>query len=253
MFRQPREQRADPWLAPFLCFNPLCLHDTQHWFEFTQASMCAQYARPEYTLQRARTFAEQARQMWFDLKTGISSVEVEKVLVYLKSLEHSANAIASLSTNPLTERRFLLEYPRCAEAIGRPGLAAGFSDLIMKEPVPDETWQAWLTGWEETFIAAGAIEGSSGRLAPCRVNYYRSAADTLRPDSPAAALWPILRTWTLAMSILPEENEHIQEWQSAMQTLGLDQETFNESIRALDAYLDSTEETIDLWAEKMGL
>ncbi len=252
IFRQPRELRSDPWIAPFLCANPICLHDTQHWFEFTQASVCAQYGRSDYILQRSRSLADEARQLWMDIKTGMVESHSQQVNHYLKALERSANAIAVLTDIPLTERRLLLQYPSRTAAIGREDLSAGFVDLIIQQAIPQDTWETWLEQWEAAFIAAGSIENPPARLHPCRVIYYKSAAQVMREDSPPAALWSILRTWTAAVAALPEKNVHQEAWNTALEFLGLDIHPSGVSIRALDSYLDNIEETIDLWAQKMG-
>ena len=253
LFRQPRMLRVDPWIAPFICLNPICLHDTQHWLEFTQSSVCTQYERPDYVLERARTFSTQARQMWMSLKIGMVEGEKQRALTFLQSLERAANAILTLNGKPLTERRLLVHFPQRTEALGCPGMAAGFVDIIMPQPVPDKTWETWMVDWEAAFRHAGEVEESPARLHPCRVTYYKNAARGLRGTNPAAALWTILHTWTLAISLLPDDSEHLPRWQSAQQTLGLGVENEPESIRSLDAYLDNVEETLDRWADKMGV
>jgi hypothetical protein len=252
VFRQPRDLRTTPWLAPTLCSGAICLHDTQHWFEFTQASVCAQFDRPDYRLERARWFANQARQGWMNLKTGSVEEEAQKLMVFLKSLEQAANAIVSLNSAPLTERRFLLQYPRLAESIGRPGLAAGFTDIIMPQPIPSDTWSIWMQDWEAALLAAGSKENAPARLHPLRLDYYKKGVTALRDDNPAAALWPMLRTWTLA--VMTDSSPDLQEkWKSAVQFLDLDPTQMEDSIRALDFYLDNIEETLDLWGGNMGL
>jgi hypothetical protein len=252
VFRQPRDLRTSPWLAPSLCSSAICLHDTQHWFEFTQASVCAQFDRPDYRLERARWFANEARQGWMGLKTGAVEDEIKKVMSFLKSLEQAANAIVSLNSTPLTERRFLLQYPQLAETIGRPGLAAGFVDIIMPQPIPPETWSAWLQDWESAFLTAGSKENAPARLHPLRLDYYKKGALALRDDYPAAALWPVLRTWTLAV-MTDSSPDLLERWKSAINYLELDPAQLEDSIQSLDIYLDNIEETLDLWASNMGL
>lgn len=253
LFRQPRDLRTTPWIAPTLCSNPICMHDTQHWFEFTQASVCAQFQRPEYRMERARIFAGDARQHWLDLKSGLLENQTNRILTFTKSLEKAANAIASLSGSPLTERRFLLQFPQRAEQIGRPGLAAGLVDIILPQPIPTEAWSAWLTDWEATFLAAGKTDTAPARLHPARLDYYKKAADALREDYPAAALWFILQTWTLAASLLKNEHPLQEKWKSAVQFLGLDPDKMDDPLNALDIYIDNVEETLDVWGQEMGL
>lgn len=253
VFHQPRNLRVHPWLTPFLCGNPIILYDIQHWFEFTQAGACAQPNRPDYILQRARTLAEDARTLWFNLKTNSYEKESERLLVYLKSIKQSANAIVTLTSNPLTERRFLLQYPGRTKALGRPGLAAGLVDLIMSQPVSDEIWDSWLVHWEDVIDTISDQENYPQRLNPCRKRYYLNAASVLRNDHPEAALWPILRSWTLAVSLLPEENSFYENWRAACKILELGDANFAENLKSLDGYLDVVEETLDIWAEKNGL
>nr|MCJ7625481.1 hypothetical protein [Anaerolineaceae bacterium] len=253
IFHQPRNLRVHPWLTPFLCLNPICLYDIQHWFEFTQAGACAQSNLPDYVLQRARTLAEDARALWFDLKTSSYEKDSERLLVYLKSITQSANAIVTLTSAPLTERRFLVQYPQRAEALGRPGLASGLVDLIMSQPVSNETWDSWLTHWEDAMDALSNQENCPQRLNPCRKPYYLNAASVLRNDHPEAALWPILRSWTLAVSLLPEKSPFCENWREACNILELGDNNFSENLKSLDVYLDVVEETLDIWAEKNGL
>ena len=256
-FRQPREQRSDPWLSPFICNNPIILHDTQHWFEFTQASVCAQYGRPEYTLQRARKFSIASRQTWLELKSGAVSGAGNKVYQYLKAVENAANSIASLSNRPLTERRFILEYPYRAEEIGRPDLSDSFTSLFIPSGLSTQSLVDWLEDWEEAFILAGNPENSTvqppARLDPNRLTYYKSAAQALKDENPAAALWPLIRTWTLAALTLPDHLRIQEKWLEAVNTLGLGPERMEERIHTLDTYLDTTEETLDIWANNMGV
>jgi len=253
LFREPRLQRIDPWIAPFLHWNPMCLHDTQHWFEFTQAGVTAQFDRPDYVLERARTFADSARQLWFRLKTGGKQSHTTRLLIYFKALEKAANSVASLSSIPMTERRFLLFFPRNAEAIGRPGLFAGLIDLFMPGNIDEDTWQNWLVEWGKAMTEVGELEDCPVKIKPCRKQYYHNGAQALHSDYAAAALWPILRTWSTAMSLLSEDNPLHAGYQAALSTLSLNAEEMPGRINALDAYLDVVEEALDIWAKKNGL
>lgn len=250
-FSQPRNLRTDPWLGSFLCQNPLLLHDTLHWFEFTLSSVCAQFQQPENILKRARTLAEDARQIWVALHRGTTGSAAEALLAYLKALEKAANAIACLTGVPLTERRFLLQFPQRAEAIGRPGLAAGLVDLFFNQDVPDEDWQVWLSAWKETLAAMGKPETAPARLHPGRLAYYQKAIESFGEEHPAASLWIFLRTWTLAQTCQPSPSQR-QAWQAACQALELGEEHLPRRLAALDAYLDTIEESLDVWGQTAG-
>jgi hypothetical protein len=171
---------------------------------------------------------------------------------YLKALENAANAIAVLNGPPLTERRFLLQFPQRAQAVGRPGLAGGLVDLFMPEKPDAETWQMWLENWRTAFSAASQQPDCPPRLHPCRQLYYERAADALFSDHPEAAVWMLLRTWTLTLTSLPEDSSLLIAWENACLSCGLGGSEFNHRLASLDTYLDSVEETLDIWAQQNG-
>jgi hypothetical protein len=247
VFHQPRRLRLDPWVGSYLCHNPLLLYETQHWFEFTQASVAAQFDQAETVMQRVRPLAEAARQTWFDLQNDEIEPGPQRVWAYLKALENAANALAGLSGPPLTERRFILDFPARADAIGRPGLAAGLADLLMVDLTSTDVLKVWHEQWVEALTTAGKQPSCPPRLLPPRRNYYARAAAAMLDDYPAAALWIMLRTWTQVVKILPAA---LPDWQSVCAQLGLEDDS---RLGALDAYLDAMEETLDNWAAKYGV
>ena len=50
IYYQPRHLRLNPWVGSYLIADPIMLYDTRHWFEFTQASVAAQFNQPENVL-----------------------------------------------------------------------------------------------------------------------------------------------------------------------------------------------------------
>ncbi len=253
VFQQPRRLRADNWIGAFLCANPIALHDLGHWFEFTQASAGAQFDLPEYVLQRARQFSEKARQDWLDLQSQPHQASPQQIHQYLDILENAANAVSVLYGTPLTERRFLIHFPRRAEAAGRPGMAAGLADLIQDDPASPELIQNLLENWRSAMQSAGSTAERPPRLDPVRLPYYERAILALAEESPPAALWLMLRTWTRAARALPSDSTVLSEWQAACRRLSLSGEALPERLKAVDAYLDSVEETLDLWGEQYGV
>lgn len=253
VFVQPRHLRLDPWLGSYLVRNPLRLYDIQHWFEFNQASVQGQFNQPEYILRRARPQAEDARQIWMDLHNNAGLPIQQRVQSYLDALKKSANAIATLTGAPLTERRFMLNFPERAAAIERPGLAAGLVDLLSPLELPAEAWETWLQSWVGALTAIGKRPSCPVRLHPSRLPYYFRAADALREEHPAAALWLILRTWTLAIHHLPTDSAEFQAWETACAEINLDDAHFSDRLDGLDVYLDAVEETLDQWAEQNGI
>jgi hypothetical protein len=254
-FLQPRALRGEAWLGPFVCSNPLLLHDTQHWFEFTQAVVCASFHQPENVLRRARPLAEKARQAWMSLYTSQNVLWAKTVFQYLNILKEAGNSIACLSGPPLTERRFMLQYPSRASAIGQPEFASTLAALYTGQSLSDAEWHTWLESWEKAFMTAGQGDKAPVRLHPARRNYYRKAAAAMwENDEKYAALWPILHTWTEAVAFGQDQNEAaLEAWLIAIQHLGLSEADFAGRMEALDTYLDGVEEALDGWAEEHGV
>jgi hypothetical protein len=254
LFHQPRHLRSHPWLGPILYNKPLVLWDSGHWFDYTQAATGAQFLSPDNILSRARSLAEDARQNWMTLSFNPVLDHRRRVYGFLKALESAGNAIASLSGVPLAERRFMIQFPQCAQALGRPDLSAGLVALLSGEvEVGDETWAGWLGSWDQALQSAAQIEKCPPRLNPARRTYYARAATALWEEHPTAAFWLLMRTWTLAVYHLPPDSPSILPWQEACRTAGLDKAHFSARLEALDHYLDSVEETLDLWGQKNGV
>jgi len=254
-FRHPRHLRVDPWLGPFIYNKPLVLYDSGHWFDYNQAATGAQFLHPDNTLARSRSLANAARQSWMDLSfNSAGSDHRRRVYGYLKALENAGNATASLIGLPLTERRFMVQFPQRAAALGKPDLSAGLVALLAGEvEVSDETWEGWLRSWDQALTDASRIENCPPRLQPARASYYTRAASALWEEHPTAAFWLLIRTWTLAVYHLPADSPAILPWQEACRVASLDKAHFGQRLEDLDRYLDAVEENLDQWAEKNGV
>lgn len=254
VFHQPRHLRTDPWLGPFIYNKPMVLHDTQHWFEFTQASTGAQFTQPDYIYQRALKLAEAARQSWMDMQLNPSENYSQQLWRYLQTLEDAGNAVASLSGIPLTERRFFMEFPTRANIVEHPDLFTGLVGLLTDTDNPFAThWEEWEPAWLSAFQAAGKQEDAPARLNANRLGYYSRAASALKHDHPMAALWMALRTWTLAVKTLPIDGFDSSTWQNAIQALRLDEPHFADRLSELDKYLDNVEECLEQWGRDNGV
>jgi len=256
-FQHPRSLRVDPWLGPMLYNKPMVLHDTNHWFDYIQASTGAQFLQPDNILARARNQAAGARQKWLSLGLGSSADPARRIYAFYKALEYAGNAIASLSGTPLSERRFLLQLPQKTAATGKPekpALAAGLVALASgTSAVTDSEWQAWMTSWEAALTAVGKEESCPPRLLPARRSYYTRAAAALWADHPAAAFWILMRTFALAAAHLPAGCEARAALETVSSTVGLDETHFEASLDELDRLLDQIEEMLDGWARKNGV
>jgi hypothetical protein len=253
VFIQPRHLRVDPWLGSYLVSAPQCLYELHHWFEFNQASVHAQFHQPDTVLHRARLQAEEARQGWINLHNNAGLPAPQRMLIYLKALEKAANAVATFSGPPLTERRFMLNFPARALAINRPGLADGLVDLFMPIGFPVEARQTWQNNWAGTLVAVSKLPTCPVRLQASRLPYYLRSAEAMWDDHPEAALWMVLHTWTLAINQLPADAGELAQWENARAELALDDAHFSHQLDALDSYLDAVEETMDWWAQQYGI
>jgi len=251
LYRQPRELRVHPWLGAAV-YGCKIMYDPQHFVDFVQASVRSQFSAAENILSRVRKQAGHAREMWESFYTQPHPPSPQEASLYLHALEHAANAMAGLSGQNLTERRFLLDLPARAEAVQKTGLYAGFLGLMGAPAVDSETIRSWLPEWQNAYAALPASTGPI-RLHPHRWLYYERAVDVIL-DGPTAhdALWPIWRTWTHAICSLPAGTQHHSAWQKAGEQLGILGEAFTERIVGLDAYLDMVEELLDTWAGEHG-
>lgn len=250
-YRQTRNLRVHPWLGPTLK-SCMILHDPQHFLDFTQASVRGQFDRSDFVLERARKQAEHARQIWVGFHEEQPPAEPKEISAYLRAVEHAANAVASLSGPPLTERRFLMNFPQRAQAVGKPGLSAGLLGLLGAPNTNPETLRGFLSPWQAAYKAV-PVEAKLYRLHPLRISYYLKAfKQLLDSDQPMAALMPLLRTWTLAISVQPSNSPFLDDWHVAMENLGLHGDGFLDRVAAMDVYLDQVEETLDQWAIENG-
>lgn len=251
-YREARQLRVHPWMGPVLNACKV-MFDPHHFLDFTQASVRGQFNRADNVYERSRRRVEEARQIWFAYQDGLSEVGPTEVLAYLRAVSHAANAIAGLLGAPLTERRFLLNYPQRTEAIGRAGLTAGLLGLLGAPNLEADSIAEWLPLWRNAYEAI-PVERTPARLHPQRRLYYQQAFEAMIGASKQeAVLYPLLRTWTMAVSFAAKDSPIYKEWSQALMFLGLLGVGFAERMRALDAYLDVVEETLENWARDNGV
>jgi hypothetical protein len=251
-YRRTRELRLHPWWGPTLAACTV-LHDPQHFLDFTQASVRGQFDRPDRVVARARQLLGAARQVWSSYQAGVPDPGPQDVEAYLRAIRNAANAVASLSGPPLTERRFLLRLYERAQALDRPGLYAGTLGLLGAADLSADQISSWMSEWQAVYreIQVGEVPA---RLHPNRQLYYQRAFDAiLAGERPLAVLWPLLRTWTLAADLLPPGSPGRDSWGNTFAGLNLLGGDFAIRISALDAYLDLIEETLENWAQRNGV
>lgn len=250
-YRHTKELRHDPWLGSAI-YAAKILYDPQHFMDFTQASVRGQYGLPENVMAKSNGQAAQARQLWLSFEIETERTENERVDQYLQAIELAANSIACLSGPPLTERRFLLEFPKRADAIGHPGLSHGLAGLLGGPSVDANILKSWIPLWCEAYESI-PVGKTPVQLHPYRLPYYRKAFEAiLAGDNPQAILWPLLRTWRQADELVEDNAQPHEGYQTVLNHLGLDNEHFHDRLAGLDAYLDTIEETLEAWGQKIG-
>jgi hypothetical protein len=252
-FKSPRELRGDPWLG-YEMYDPILLYEREKFFDFVQASLRAgfDFEQPPLMLQRCRKMLSHGRAIWMDLTELDEAVGPKEIKKYMKSLFHALNAVAELSGPPIQERRLLLDFPARAKAAGKPGMAAGAFGLLGANHADADKLKLWLSDWKSAFKLASERKGVDARIHSARMNYYEKAINAmLEGETPLAALWPLLHTWTLAVEVL--EGDHLQFWQNAAGELGLLGAGFAERVEGLDQFIDEIEIVFDEIARENGL
>jgi hypothetical protein len=252
-FKSPRELRGDPWLG-YEMYDPILLYEREKFFDFVQASLRAgfDFEQPPLMLQRCRKMLSHGRAIWMDLTELDEAVGPKEIKKYMKSLFHALNAVAELSGPPIQERRLLLDFPARAKAAGKPGMAAGAFGLLGANHTDAEKLKLWLPDWKSAFKVACETKGVDIRIHSARMNYYEKAIIAmLEGETPLAALWPLLHTWTLSVELL--EDDHLRFWQNAAGELGLLGAGFAEHVEGLDHFIDDIEIIFEEIARENGL
>ncbi len=239
-YAKPRELRGHPWRGWNL-WDPILLHDSGRFFEYTQSSLRAQFDSPANIHARATYFASAARETWSEFQSG----NRPDSLKFLQAVANAANAIASLNGPPLTERRLLAGFPSRAQQAGQIELTGKLMTALGANNVSAAEIETWLPAWHESFVTAAA-QPFNASIHPTRLAYYRTAIEHhLQGEMPLAALWPMLPTWAQAAEGGSLAISQEQAWQQAQAALGLAGAGFEERVSALDALLDDTEELLE--------
>jgi len=252
-FSKPRKLRADAWVGSFLCHYPILLHDTNHWFDYVRSGIFAHFFEPTNIIQRVKPFIETARQNWLELLNQQNDDDLSPVHLYLRIIKNAANAIACLTTVPLTDRRFLIDFPQAVQGINMPGLEGGLVDLIVPADPIEPDWGIWLDNWNTAFSSLQQEDKHPLAYSSCRRSYYEKAILELKDDNSHAALWLMLWTWSLIASRLPTSNSSQKGYGDFLAKLSLDAGYFSERLSSLDKFLDAVEESIDKWSADSGL
>jgi hypothetical protein len=238
LYEKPKELRIHPWLGPEL-YDPLPLYVTRHFFEFIQAGVRDRYHDSANVQLRAQQLLGKARMAWQEL-SPIQGHGPQQVSAYLNSIHLAANAVALLADDPLSERRFLIQFPARARSAGKPELTGDLFNLLGAHQVDAPALADLLPEWEKAFLDAAARTETGGTISVVRLGYYKLAFEfLLAGETPQVVIWPLLLTWTQTASIISStDNPH---WRSLCGMLGLDEGSFGERLEELDLFLDSIE------------
>jgi hypothetical protein len=251
-YDQPRRLRADPILGPAINATRLILHDTQHWFEYTQAIVTAQFDRPDHHAERINKLITDARTEWWRLE-GKETPTPKELAVFLNSTVMATNAVASISGLPLTERRFILSLAERCQAIENPQLAVAFSSLLGFSSFDFTTLEDWICRWQNAYSLSENPSNIPPDVHPYRKCYYLNAVRSFFEEGQLeSCVWILLSTWTRLAASLSSRAPSAKEYPAFTAALGFDKLNFKDKTVALDHYLDTIEECITLWAQEAG-
>lgn len=253
-YSQHRQLRQDPWMGYPLTNYHILLFDTDHWLEFIQSSVNADFHKADNVLARVNTLLESARENWLLLAQTPFPSHHEWLHHYMKILALTANAISGLIGPPLTTRRFMVTFNNRIETLGIPKTLTGFNGLLGVTEDHDDKISNWFKAFNKDLTYLTETATYPVHLDPCRQGYYLDGVKSLIEDgSPDHALWPLLRIWLDVHLATTQPLPEIETWESLLETLTLTKETTSQKTEALDAYLDSVEILIESWADAYGI
>lgn len=253
-YNQLRQLRQDPWMGYPLTYNHIVLFDTDHWLEFAQSSVTAEFHRSDNVLARVNALLSSARDRWRTMVFTPPPTHLEWLDQFFDALRLGANAISGLIGPPLTTRRFMLTYNQRLETLGIPEVWAGFCGLLGCSGVEDGSNKDWLEAFEQDLIHVSESTTPPIHLSSCRQAYYVQGIRALaHNENPAFLIWPLLRIWLDIHLALPQSSPGSEAWQGLLETLKLTDEVSEEKTEALDAYLDNLEVLIEAWSNTYGI
>jgi hypothetical protein len=248
-YAQPRELRSHPWNGPAI-YDPIPLHDPQHFFEWAQASIRGQFLRADYRLARGRAFVGRARRLQASLDSAGDWVGPLARAAYL-----GANGIASLVGPPASGRRAL---PTLRDACGQAGCPQAYDGILRllgaDSPGLHEA-PLWVGDWARAFDAAAPLTAQPALLPERRSYYLKGFQALLESGDPQSLLVCLFDTWGHLLAVLRAfdlEAEHRSGFEAAARALGLSPAAAGERFADLDAYLDHLETVLDDWSVRHG-
>jgi len=253
-YEKHRHFRQDPWMGYPLTQSNILLFDTNHWLEFIQSSVCANFHRSDNVLARVGKLSSAARDKWFTLTQLSPQTYPDWLHQYLEILSLAANAVVGLIGPPLTTRRFMKTFQQQTDLLGVPKIMAGLYGLLGLSEDFAKQLPGWIEGLEKDLTHLAHNESIPPHLAMCRHAYYLNALRYFSAsEQPSQAGWPLLRIWCDAQLASSEPLPSIELWENYLKTLGLTQDTVDQKLHGLDAFLDNVEIVIESWTDAYGI
>lgn len=248
-YAQPRLLRLDPWLGPAI-YDPLPLHDPEHFFEWAQASARGQFLRPDHRRSRAQAFLDRAR----TIRAGLDP-DRAWVSAFARAVLNGANAVASLGGQPAAGRRALLNHRPAVTQAGYPETHHALLRLIGADQCGPHHLSGWVASWARAFDAAADLPVESDLVIERRAYYLKGFQALLETDEPHAILWSLIDTWSRTVDTLRSfsaDEEHTPAWLEAQNVLGLSEADARRRFDELEAYLDQVEVDLEDWSSRQG-
>lgn len=252
-FIPPRRLRTDPWVGSSLCFDPILLYERGHWFEFTQASLEANFFLAENVILRSLQFLNEAKKKWLELSSGSIIQESSFVQQYLQILENASNAVVCLSSSPLTDRLLMRNFRSKAEAIDKKDLSGELYGLMIGEKDPSPYYDYFFNSWKYylDYFGNNELVNYDIRYHADRLLYYTKAVESLWKELIPGALWLIAKSWSRIIQLYQlDENEYFHSFCSFIE---IGPQFLEKRRKQVDNYLDLIEESILEWGKKQGI
>lgn len=249
-----RRLRQNPWLGHTLCEHRSILFDQDHWLEFIQAGVGAQFNSSDSRFARAAGFIEQSHTLWFALEDPEALPFAIWIDLYFKAITNSANSIAALNGPALSTRRMMTDFPVRAKAIEQPALIGDLFRLIGADRFSIAFYQEALPAWEACLQSVSRLPNCPPNLLPARKSYFLNAANAYAEEGLLhASLWILLDTWCQAAEFAREDSTIQNAWLNFLQSLDF---TSTESVRLVsqvDAFMSQCNRVLEEWKQENKL
>jgi hypothetical protein len=252
-YEPSRQFRQDAWVGYPLTYNHILLYDTDHWLEFLQASVSAEFHRVDNVLARVTALLASAREGWRGLSQLSEVNHLDWLDQFLTTLFLGANAITGLIGPPLATRRLMITFYQRLHDLGTPEVWDSFCGLLGCSDDLFLNYKPWISAFEQDLLQLAEIGSPPPHLAPCRQLYYLQGIRSLTASEEGLLpLWPLLRVWLDVHLALPQPGPGQDTWHEFLAALNLTDDFTSAKTKTLDAYLDHIEVLIENWADTYG-